>query len=126
MPFPMYSEMNFGPHPESGCNSTVYRQNDGMLKVVIQDFFGVGLARDMDVFFNSYLEFISSPAPDFSVYRMDYWVAEQQLERVMMRHGVCMNSHILIKLVPIRPLYDWRQAKVQWEHDLFDWEKLSS
>lgn len=127
MPFPLYSEMNFGPRIEKACNSTIYYHNTPMIKSMGgQDVFNVGLTKDMDRLFSTYLDFISTKAPA-DIQHSGLWLAEQYQEtNLKQTWNICMEYHEMIKMVPLRADADWRRPRVEWNKQWEDWKEMSS
>ena len=124
--FPPYEFLDFGPHVEKGCNSTIFFSNTAMINAIGgQDLFAVGLAKDMDNYLDLYLDFISKPPPKF-ILQSSIWMAEEfMLNNLLEKYAICLDMNVRIKLTPIRADKDWRKNKVDWEKK-DDWVELSS
>jgi len=66
-----------------------------------EDWFGIGLAADMDHFFDSYLDLVSLPPPHAKPGQT--WTAEGQLfDTLLYKRGICMFQHNDIWMVQLR------------------------
>jgi hypothetical protein len=94
--FPPYNLFDFGPNAEKGCNSTIFYSNTAIIKAIGgQDLFAVGLAKDMDNYFDLYLDLISKPLPKF-IQQYSIWMAEEfMLNNLLEKYAICLDMNVV-------------------------------
>ena len=100
-PFPALNTIKFIGGSRRNCNTTIYFANKTIYRNGNEDWFNVGLAQDMDILLDRYLEFIATPFIHNS--RHDWWDLENHLIGVVeIRHRICLDWLADIWMVVIR------------------------
>lgn len=123
-PFPPLTALKFIGGSNRGCNTTIFFANKVIYRNGNEDWFNIGLAADMDILLDRYIEFISTPFIHNS--RKDWWDLENHLLGVVeLRHRICLDWYFDIWMVVIRKenhnYNTWEPRKND-----FQWVELST
>ena len=125
-------EFNYGPqyHPDGKlkCSSTVYYPNKAVGGH--NDWFNIGLAKDMDHVLDRYIDFISTSFEEIYPFGTQ-WNLEDHLEYLMLnKYSICLSHAIEIWMVAIRSITNCQGFYGCITHydrlNAFDWVDVSA